>query len=369
MIHPLLRPDIAAMQPYTPIVPFEVLSQRLGRTPAEIVKLDANENPYGPAPSALAAVRAGEFFHIYPDPGATALRDELAAALDFPAERIVCGLGADELIDLVLRAVLAPGEVVVDCPPTFGMYPFSTAVNGGRVVAVPRDDRFRLDLDGVEAAVRDHAAKVLFVCSPNNPDGSVIDDAALKRLLRLPCLVVLDEAYVDFSAVEGQDSRLHWTLAHDNLAVLRTFSKLAGLAGLRIGYGAFPDWLAPQLFKIKQPYNVTAAADLAARGALRDREWLAQTTQLLVQERRRMVRELDRFAFLRPYPSQANFVLFRVLGRDARRLKEQLEQHGVMVRHFAKPGVDNCIRISAGRPSDTDRLVAALDQIAREGAA
>ncbi|MCA9872831.1 MAG: aminotransferase class I/II-fold pyridoxal phosphate-dependent enzyme, partial [Anaerolineales bacterium] len=145
--------------------------------------------------------------------------------------------------------------------------------------------------------------------------------------------------------------------------VLRTFSKLAGLAGLRVGYGAFPKWLLPHMWKIKQPYNVNVAASLAALASLQDREWLREKVALIVQERERMVAELRQLAWLRPYPSQSNFVLFRVLGRDARQLKLALEQQGVLVRHFNKPGLDNCIRISAGRPSDTDRLVAALSEI------
>ena len=174
---------------------------------------------------------------------------------DRPKARLLAGMGADELIDLVLRALLEPGDAVIDCPPTFGMYPFSTAVNGGRYIAVPRRADFSLDVAAIEAAVAAAPrAKVLFVCSPNNPDGGVVDDATLRRLLALPLLVVLDEAYVDFA---GLPSRMEWVAAHDNLAVLRTFSKLAGLAGLRVGYGAFPDWLLPHLWKIKQPYNLS----------------------------------------------------------------------------------------------------------------
>ncbi len=351
------------MKPYTPILPFEVRSAEMGRDPADIVKLDANENPWGAAPAAIAALQTARFHHIYPDPNARALRDALSQWLSVPRERLVCGLGADELIDLVLRVVLNPGEAVIDCPPSFGMYPFSTAVNGGRYVAVPRDANFAIDLSAVERAVIDNQAKVLFLCSPNNPDGSLIDDATLKRLLALPLLVVLDEAYIDFAQVDGVSSRLAWTLEHDNLAVLRTFSKLAGLAGVRIGYGAFPAWLVPQLMKIKQPYNVTVAADVMARGALSDQQWLADKAQMLVAERQNMVAALAQFDCLQPYESHTNFVLFRVIGRDAAALKLALEKHGVLVRYFAKPGVDNCIRISAGRPQDTERLVAALQQI------
>ncbi len=352
-----VRPDIVEMPAYKPIVPFEVLSRRLGRDPDDIVKLDANENPYGAAPTALEWMKQGRYFHIYPDPEANKLREALSEFLTYPKERIICGLGADELIDLVLRVVVAPDDCVVDCPPSFGMYPFSTHVNAGQYVQVWRDAQFELDVAGIEKAVLENNAKVLFLCSPNNPDGSVIADATVRRLLKLPVLVVLDEAYVEFTGVQ---SRIGWTLEYDNLVVLRTFSKLAGLAGLRIGYGGFPTWLIPHIMKIKQPYNVTVSADLAARGALHDQAWLTDKTTRIVTERKRMVEQLAQFEFLKPYPSHSNFVLFKVEGRDAGELKKELEQHGVLVRYFAKPGVDNCIRISAGRPQDTDRLVAAL---------
>jgi histidinol-phosphate aminotransferase len=153
-------------------------------------------------------------------------------------------------------------------------------------------------------------------------------------------------------------------MEYDNLAVLRTFSKLAGLAGLRIGYGAFPEWLLPHMWKIKQPYNINVAASLAALAALEDRDWLQEKVALIVQERERMVTELACIDWLQPYPSHSNFILFRVLGRDARQLKLDLEQHGILVRYFKKPGLDNCIRISAGRPADTDRLITALQKLA-----
>lgn len=352
------------MQPYTPIVPFEVLSQRLGRAPEDIVKLDANENPYGSAPKAVEALRDGRYFHIYPDPESNLLRDKLAEFTGVSKAHLLAGMGADELIDLVLRVVLEPGDIVIDCPPSFGMYPFSTAVNAGEYVPVNRNADFSLDIDAIENAVQQQPkAKLLFVCSPNNPDGSVVGDDELRRLLDLPVLVVLDEAYVDFSASDGQESRMAWTLAYDNLVVLRTFSKLAGLAGLRVGYGAFPEWIIPHILKIKQPYNVNVAASLAACGALDDTEWLHERVAAIVAERERMVRLLGAFGYLQPYPSQSNFVLFRVIGRNALTLKQNLEQHGILVRYFAKPGVDNCIRISAGRPQDTDRLVAALQAI------
>jgi histidinol-phosphate aminotransferase len=359
-----VRPDIAAMEPYTPIQPFTVLSERLGRAIDTITKLDANENPYGPSPHALAAIADESWFHIYPDPEAGDLRAALSRYLDFPAECLMAGMGADELIDLLLRALLMPGEVVINCPPSFGMYPFSTAVNMGRLVNVPRRADFALDMGAIKTAVAENpTAKVLFICSPNNPDGSLVNDADLLDLLKLPLVVVLDEAYIEFAEAGGAQSRLSWALDHDNLVVLRTFSKLAGLAGLRVGYGAFPGWLLPHLWKIKQPYNVNVAASSAAIASLEEPSWMVEKVALLVNERERMVSELKRFDFLAPYPSRSNFVLFRVSGRSAGQLKADLAQEGVLVRYFDKPGLENCIRISAGRPLDTDRLVAALSKV------
>jgi len=205
---------------------------------------------------------------------------------------------------------------------------------------------------------------VLFLCSPNNPDGGVIADDALRRLLALPLLVVLDEAYVDFAIAEGVPGRIEWAMDYDNLAVLRTFSKLAGLAGLRVGYGAFPEWLLPHLWKIKPPYNVNVAAALAAVAALAEREWLADRVGRLVAERARIAREAAALGWLRPFPSRANFVLCRVDGMPAAALQRALAAEGILVRHFDKPGLRDCIRISAGRPEDTDRLLAALRRVA-----
>lgn len=361
----LIRSDLKDMEPYTPIVPFEVLSERLGRLPSDITKLDANENPYGPSPMALEAIASGNWYHIYPDPDSRTLRKALSIYLNVPIDRLLVGMGADELIDLILRAVISPGDGVVNCPPSFGMYPFSTAVNGGSIINFQRRDDFSLDIAGIESEIIKHPeAKVLFICSPNNPDGSLISDTHLQQLLQLPLLVVLDEAYIDFAHVGGQKGHQLWALEHDNLVVLRTFSKLAGLAGLRVGYGIFPEWLLPHIWKIKQPYNVNVAASRAAVVSLNNPEWMEAKVRLIVQERIRMVNELAPFEFLKPYPSHANFVLFRVQGRSAAGLKQDLAQEGVLVRYFDKPGLANCIRISAGRPLDTDRLITALSKVA-----
>jgi histidinol-phosphate aminotransferase len=360
----LIRPHLAGLEPYSPIVPFEVLSARLGRAPKDLIKLDANENPYGPSPKVRAALADLAYPHIYPDPASTALRTALAQSTGLPADNLLVGAGADDLIDLILRLFVGTGDAILNCPPTFSMYAFDAALNAAQIISVPRRADFSVDVDAVAEAYRVPARrpppKLIFLASPNNPDGSVLADADLRRLLALPAGVVLDEAYVEF---QGAASRLAWVLEYDNLMVLRTFSKNAGLAGLRVGYGAFPRALAPHLWKIKQPYSVSTAASAAAMAALDDPDYLAQTVARLMAERERLAHALAEIPYLRPYPSHANFVLCRVMGRDARALKLALEGEGILVRHYASPGLTDCLRISAGRPEHTDALIQTLRRL------
>ena len=360
-VEQLIRPDVATMEPYTPIFPFDVLAARLGRASDDLIKLDANENPYGPPPRVRAALADLPYVHIYPDPESRALREALAHFTGLPADLLLAGAGADELIDLTMHLFLQPDEAVLNCPPTFGMYAFDAAVAGAQVIPVPRRSDFSLDLDAVEETAYQHQPKLLFIASPNNPDGGWLPDDHLERLLALPIVVVLDEAYVEFAG-PGL-SRIRQVPRHDNLIVLRTFSKWAGLAGLRVGYGAFPSALMPHLRKIKQPYTVSIAASTAAIAALQDLDHLKEHTTRIITERERLVRLLADIPHLRPYPSRANFVLCRVLGRNAHQLKLALEQEGILVRYFDKPGLSDHIRISVGKPDHTDALIAALRRL------
>ena len=354
----LVRGDVATMEPYTPIFPLEVVAARLGCAPDEIIKLDANENPYGPSPRVRDALADLPYAHIYPDPESRHLRKALARFTGVPVDNLLAGAGADELIDLTMRLFLLPGDVILNCPPTFGMYAFDAAICGARVVSVPRHVDFTLDRDAVEEATRQHSPKLLFVTSPNNPDGGLASGEVLERLLALPIIVVLDEAYVEFAGRE--QSRIRQVPDQDNLIVLRTFSKLAGLAGLRVGYGAFPASLMPHLWKIKQPYNVSVAASTAAVAALEDMAWFEEKVGLIVAERARLMRLLESIPYLRPYPSQSNFILCQVLDRDARQLKLDLEQEGILIRHFDKPRLRDHIRVSVGKPEHTDALIREL---------
>ncbi len=358
-----VRPHLEKMPPYQPIEPFEVLAERLGRSVEQIVKLDANENPYGPLPAVRQALATLDFPHIYPDPESRALRRALAEFTGLSPEFLLAGAGADELIDLLMRVLLEPGDRVLNCPPTFGMYAFDADLQNAQVINIPRRPDFSLDLEAIRRAVAEYRPRLLFLATPNNPDGSLPDPETIDALLELPVLIVLDEAYIEFSdeALGRMRTRLHEVPQRQNLVVLRTFSKWAGLAGLRVGYGAFPQWLLPTLWKAKQPYNVNVAAAVAARVSLEHAAMLQEVVNALRAERERLFRALQAFEALRPYPSNANFILCRVIGLEARELQRRLAwEHGVLVRYFDKPGLQDCIRISVGRPEDSERLLQAL---------
>ena len=358
-----IRAHLESLPPYIPIEPFEVLSARIGRDPSQIVKLDANENPYGPLPVVREALGKLDFPHIYPDPESRLLRKSLVAFSGVDEEYLLAGAGADELIDLLMRVLLEPGDCILSCPPTFGMYSFDSELNAARCIEVPRRAEFSIDLEAIRKAVQIHQPKILFIASPNNPDGSLLDAKILDELLSFPLLVVLDEAYIEFAGenLGSSLSRIREVSSRENLIVLRTFSKWAGLAGLRVGYGAFPNWLMPTLWKSKQPYNVNVAASVAAQVSLEHADELAKVVERLKNERIRSYSALQEISYLKPYPTQSNFILCRVIDREAAELKLRLAQeHGIFIRYFNKPGLRDHIRISVGRPQDTDLLITAL---------
>lgn len=360
-----IRAHLESTPPYIPIEPFEVLSARSGRDPSQIIKLDANENPYGPLPAVRQALGNLDFPHIYPDPESRALRQALEAFTGVPAQHLLAGAGADELIDLLMRVLLDPKDPILCCPPTFGMYSFDGELNAARVIEVPRNSDFSLNMDAICQAVARHQPKILFVATPNNPDGSLLDAEVIDKLLDLPLLVVLDEAYIEFAGEKlgAQLSRVREVPNRENLVVLRTFSKWAGLAGLRVGYGSFPLWLMPTLWKTKQPYNVNVAASVAAQVSLEHVDELTKVVEQLRAERARLFSALQDVPYLNPYPTQSNFILCQIHGQDAAELKMRLAQkHGIFIRYFNKPGLRDHIRISVGRPQDTDAVVNALNQ-------
>jgi histidinol-phosphate aminotransferase len=357
----LIRSHIQSMEPYDPVKPFEILVDELGFDTDEIIKLDANENPYGTLEASRSALADLAYAHIYPDSQSNILLQEISAWQAVPRENLLVGSGADELIDLIMRLFLDPGDVLLTCSPTFGMYSFDAAIHNARLIDVPRNSDFTLNLKAMEQAVNSYKPKLLFLASPNNPDGSLIPTEFVDQLLSWPLILVLDEAYIEFA-----QSNSNWIqqVEHcENLIVLRTFSKWAGLAGLRVGYGAFPVSLMPHLKKIKQPYTVSAAAQAAAIAAIQAHDELMLIGDLIKRERERLYDKLSAINYIKPYPSEANFILCRVVGMNAKELTTVLRQHGILIRYFDKPGLRDHIRISVGRPDDTDRVIAALKQL------
>lgn len=356
------------LPPYTPIEPFEVLSESLGLPIEKIVKLDANENPYGPSPLVRQALSSLEFPHIYPDPESKVLRQALSEFTGVSKENLMAGSGVDELIDLTLRVLLEKDDQVINCPPTFGMYPFDTLLNAGTVIDVPRLPDFSIDLPAIKDIMATRKPKIAFITAPNNPDGRFPSSEEFEALLSLPLMVVVDEAYIEFCDNGG---RLGEKLSHitevsqrQNLIVFRTFSKWAGLAGLRVGFGAFPSWLMPILWKAKQPYNVNVAASAAAIASLQDREYLSSIVCQLRQERTRLYQALCQVPYLQPYPSQANFILCRVKPpHTAIAIKSALMAQGILVRYYNNVYLKDYIRISVGKPEQTDLVIAALNRL------
>ena len=351
----LLRSDLEELEEYVPVKPLDVLAAEIGLPVERLVKLDANENLYGPHPEVLRAIESAPF-HIYPDPGQEALRADIARFAGVEPEQVVAGTGADDLIDILIRLTL-PKSVVIPTP-AFGMYRFLAKISRVAPVEVPRRPNFDLDVVGIRHAVHDGGG-IVFLTSPNNPTGNPVNRAELDALLALETLIVVDEAYIEF----GGETVTPLIAAHPNLVVLRTFSKWAGLAGLRIGYSISHPELAAHMMALKQPYNVNVAAEAAARAAIANFGEIRETIACIVAERDRMVRECAALGWLKPMPSQANFVLFGVEGRSAPDVAAGLRKRGVLVRYYNRPDLANYVRISAGRPEDTDRLMAALREL------
>lgn len=357
-IKKLIRPELVSMKSYTPIEPTDVLSQQSELPADKVIKLDGNENPYGCSPKVYQALATYPYYHNYPDPEQRELRTALEEYTGLGRQHIVCSMGSDELIDLILRLFLKPGDEVINCPPTFGMYPFSTEVCGGRVVDVPRTEDFALNITGIKKALTSRT-KVIFVASPNNPTGNITTKKEVMKLVGTGKIVVVDEAYFEFSNMTVADL----VPDYPNLIVLRTFSKWAGLAGLRIGYGFFAVEIADYLMKIKPPYNANAAAQVAVLASLADIEYLRANVAKIVMERERFFGKLKELGWLRPYPSQGNFVLCSLPEKKAKEIWQGLRKKGIFVRYFDAPRLRDCLRISVGRPEDTNALVKALKEV------
>jgi histidinol-phosphate aminotransferase len=334
------------------------MAKRLGLRMEDISKLDGNENPYGPSPKVAQALGRFQHYHIYPDPAQTIVREAVGEYVGAEAEQIVFGSGSDELLEMTATLFLDPGDGVLCAPPTFGMYDFLSRVFNARLISVPRREDFALDMPSMERAL-DDGAKIVYLASPNNPTGNPLPREELVRLLSHRAVVVVDEAYAEFAG----GSAVEMIGDYDNLLVVRTFSKWAGLAGLRAGYAVVPASLVEILWRAKVPYNLSVASEQAILASLEDREWLEGNVRKILEERERLRERLQELGWVRPYSSAGNFLLCEIRGPQARDVRDELRKRGILVRYFDQPGLRNCIRISVGLARDTDRVVEALSEI------
>jgi len=357
-IEKYIRSDLAGFGGYSARISPDTLEGKVEVPVENVIKLDANENPYGCSPEVIRALVSYRDFNIYPDDGQTRLRKLLGGYCGVGAEHIVAGGGSNQLIDLILRLFLNRGDEVINCVPTFGIYKFSTDLCGGRLVEIPRRGDFSVDIEAVKAAVNKNT-KVIFLANPNNPTGTIIPEPEILEILDTGLVVVMDEAYYEFS----RETAAPLVGKYRNLIVLRTFSKWAGLAGLRVGYGLFPPEIADYILKIKIPYNVNVAALVAVEESMKDIEYLQSTVDKIIDERERLFGELKKIDWLKPFPSKANFILCSVEKGDARQVRQRLQEKGIMVRYFDEPRLKNFIRISVGKPEHTDTLIEVLRKI------
>ncbi len=355
-VEKLIRPHLVNIKTYDPVDPPELLAQRAGIPEDRVIKLNGNENPYGCSPrvaEALARVPA----HIYPDPLQRRIRRALSSYTGMDPDCIIAGAGSDELIDLLFRLFISPGDEILDCDPTFGMYGFCARVAGGKITLVPRDELFDVDVDAIQQAITPRT-KVIFISSPNNPTGNLATEAQVRALLDTGLVVVVDEAYYEFC----NQTAAGLVPEHENLVVLRTMSKWAGLAGLRIGYGIMCPRLVKHIIDIKSPYNVSVAAEAALVASVEDAPALMENVRKIVAERERLFSLLKAIPGVTPWPSSGNFILCQFAPGRAREVFEGLARRGIFVRNFGSERLRDCFRVAIGTPEQTDAFVAALKE-------
>ncbi|HYF93045.1 MAG TPA: histidinol-phosphate transaminase [Symbiobacteriaceae bacterium] len=362
------RESIRKIRPYAQGKPIEEVQRELGLT--DIVKLASNENPLGPSPRAVSAMgQAMLECHLYPDGANFRLKEKLAQALDVTAEQVVFGAGSSTVLRLIAEAFLTPGDEVVYADPSFIMYEIITHLGGATPVVVPVDAQYRHDLPAMAAAVTPRT-KVVFVCNPNNPTGTTVTKAEMDAFLAAvppSVLVVLDEAYFEYAAGPGHIDGLDYVKAGRNVLVLRSFSKIFGLAGLRVGYGIGEPSVVAALRRVREPFNVSIVAQAAALAAISDRDHVDRSRAVNTLGLQMLYAGVSRLG-LPHIPSAANFFMVRVPGDDGA-MFQALMQQGVIVRPgrtFAMPG---WLRVTVGTEEQNRRFLAALEKALADQAA
>jgi histidinol-phosphate aminotransferase len=352
---------ILSIKPYKPGKPLEELEREYGIK--DSIKLASNENPLGPSPRAAAAVQAAiSNLHRYPDGSGYLLVNKLAEKLGVSSGQVVLGNGSDDVIGMLARVYLRAGNEAVMTAPSFLMYEIFVRSVGATPVFVPLKS-LEVDLDAMISKISPRT-RMIFINNPNNPTGTYISNSAFDAFLsRVPddVVVVLDEAYIEFARAEDCANGLRWIQNNRPLAVLRTFSKIYGLAGIRIGYGVMPAQMASMLNRIRQPFNVNSLAQAAAIAALDDDAFLEQTKNLVHEELVFVQNHLKKIG-VDFFPTQANFFLIDVKG-DADEVFDMMLREGVIVRSMTSYGYPEYIRVNAGLRKENIRFLKALEKV------
>lgn len=359
----VVRPEVRSLVPYNAGLTAKDIAQ--GDRPARIAKLSSNENPLGPSPLVHRALRDIEdLAQYYPDSAGRDLKASLAAMLRLTADRLILGNGSEDLISVICRTVLRPGDTVVTPYPSFQLHEDYATLVGAAVRRVPVKGDFTIDTAALSAAAQ--GARVLFLSNPMNPTGSWLDEEALASLARdLPadCLLVLDEAYFEYAAGPGYANGLSMLEGTTKpWIVLRTFSKAYGLAGLRVGYGVASNAdLRDMMDRVRTPFNVNSLAQTAALAALSDQEYVDKIVRLTMRERETLADILTGQGYAAP-PSRGNF-LFVDCGGPSARFAAAFLREGVIVKPWKQAGFEHFVRISAGGPADTRQFAAAMPRV------
>ncbi|MBL06501.1 MAG: histidinol-phosphate transaminase [Chloroflexi bacterium] len=350
-----LRKNIKQSSAYDGVDPSDKLSDESGIISDEIIKLNANENPFGSELN-LTSNLSQINIHEYPDPNQNRLRKALSIYTGAKFDKIIASSGSDELIDILIRLFLEPDDKLIDAQPTFGMYEFFAKIQGAEVISVRRKKDFGLDLDEI-AKLLDNKTKMIFIASPNNPTGNIVEKEELLYLLKQNIIVVVDETYFEFCG----KSYMNLIEDFENLIIIRSFSKWAGLAGLRIGYAIANTEIIKRIIQIKQPYNINSAAEFVAIEAMKNKERLYEKVKILMEQKDQIYKFLKNKTGIEVFSSEANFVLCDLGKLDANDVYDGLARKGIFVRKFSNQFIDNSLRISAGTPDQTRRLLQELD--------
>ena len=342
---------IEKLKNYEPVESDDTLRSKYSLGDKEIIRLNANENPYGSIKE-INDKLSNFSFHNYPDSNQAKLRTFLSKYTGLPSENIVAGSGADEMIELIFKIYGKKEDVLIDAQPTFGMYSFLATSMGMKVINSPRKEDWSIDLLKTVDLINEHKSKLLFIASPNNPTGNIANENEIINLLETGTIVIVDETYYEFCS----KSCSNLLNSFENLIILRSFSKWAGIAGLRIGYMMASKNVISNIFKIKQPYNVNLAAEVAAITTLENSDKLIENIQIINNEKEDFFSFLSEYTNITPFLSEANFILCKFKNNDSEIVFNKLAKEGIFVRKFSDDNLKNYLRISIGKPEQMKKI-------------